>query len=92
MPQAVPQIIDDLTITQSGNDAILSWSPVLDDTWGNPIDVSFYMVYMSPIDPFFIPTSLDSIGAVTPPDTTFIDIDALNNPMRFYNVKAILEN
>lgn len=92
IPQALPQAIDDLTITQLGNDAVLSWSPVVNDTWGNPIDVSFYVVYMSTIDPFFIPTSLDSIGAVTPPDTTFTDINVFDNPMRFYNVKAILEN
>ncbi len=91
-PQIVPQAIDDLTIAQLGNDAALSWSPVLDDTSGNPIDVSFYVVYMSPIDPLFIPTSLDSIGAVTSPDTTFIDLNALIDPMRFYNVKAVIED
>ncbi len=86
------QDINDLTIVRSGNNITLTWSPVTTDTSVNHIEVTSYVVFVSPDDPYFIPTSLDSIGAVTPPDTTFLDYDAITNPIRFYNVKTVVEN
>jgi len=50
---AVPQAIDDLVIMGSGNSAALVWSPVVTDTTGNPIDISYYVVYMSLEEPLF---------------------------------------
>jgi len=89
---STPREIDDLTISLLGNDILLYWSPVLSDISGNPIEVSRYVVYSSTTDPRFIPTPADSIGFVSPPDTTFTDYDALMEMMRFYNVKAVIDN
>jgi uncharacterized delta-60 repeat protein len=87
-----PENIDDLTIELSGTNAILTWCPVVLDTLGNPITVTHYGVFMSLTDPRFIPTPADSIGVVFPPDTTYVDIDALTSSQRFYDVKAVSEN
>jgi hypothetical protein len=87
-----PQAISDLTISRSENDIVLSWSPVVSDTSGNPLEISYFVVYASSEDPLFIPTPADSIGSVVPPDTSFIDLNATIEPVRFYNVKAVVGN
>jgi|GEM_PF-633534 len=87
----IPQEISDLIIERSGNGIVLSWSPVVSDTSGNPLTVSYYVILSSTESPPFEPTSLDSIGSVSPPDSSFTDSSALNERMRFYNVKAVIE-
>ena len=86
-----PQEINDLTISRSDNNVVLSWSPVVSDTSGNPFIVSYYVILSSTESPPFEPTSLDSIGSVSPPATSFTDPDALDEQMRFYNVKSVIE-
>jgi hypothetical protein len=87
-----PVPIEDLTIQHVGSDALLSWTPVTEDTQGSPVEVSYYAVFMSPDNPYFVPTPADSIGTVIHPDTTFVDVNALLDPARFYNVKAVVED
>ena len=89
---APPAKVGDLTIEIASGDASLSWSPVTEDTLGNPITITYYVIYYSPDDPYFVPSSGDSIGYVTPPITTFIDSGAMINLKRFYNVKAVVED
>ena len=40
-----PKAIDDLTVTLSNSDLVLSWSAVTVDTSGNPLEVDLYRVY-----------------------------------------------
>ena len=89
---APPAAVGDLMIGIVSGNAALSWSAVAEDTLGNPITIEYYVIYSSPDDPYFVPTSGDSIGYVTPPGTTFLDVDALTDPKRFYNVKAVVDN
>jgi hypothetical protein len=87
----IPCAVTDLTISCDSLSTHLTWSPVTIDTSGNPITVSRYVVYMSLMNPRFIPTPGDSIGSVFPPDTTYMDLNALTLPKRFYNVKVVME-
>jgi hypothetical protein len=89
-PQAPPENVDDLVISSVGTHAFLEWSPVVADTSGNPISVSYYVIYRSPDDPSFEPTTADSIGSVTPPATNYLDANAMQDPKQFYNVKAVV--
>jgi hypothetical protein len=84
-----PSPIVDLTIQYDGVDVQLSWTPVVEDTNGNPVVVSHYTVYMSLHDPYFVPTAADSIGVVFPPDSAFVDTNALTDNVGFYNVRAV---
>jgi len=86
----IPSAITDLTISCDSLDTHLLWSTVTTDTSGNPITVSRYVIYASD-GPFFVPASGDSIGFASPPDTIFVDLNALTLPKRFYNVKAVIE-
>ena len=88
---SVPENVNDLTIMPDTSSVELFWSPVLVDTSGSPVDISYYVVYMSPVEPFFEPIAGDSIAAVIPPDTSFVDVNAYDDPKRFYNVTAITE-
>jgi hypothetical protein len=88
----VPEPIDDLTITRIASHIGLWWWPVTLDTAGNPIEVSYYVVYRCWDDPNFVPEQADSIGVVTAPNTTFLDANALAQPRSFYSVKAVAEN
>jgi predicted outer membrane repeat protein len=83
----IPSPVTDLTISCDSLNAHLIWSLVTTDTSGNPITVSRYVIYASE-NAFFIPVAGDSIGFVTPPDTSFTDTDVLSEDKRFYNVKA----
>lgn len=89
-PQAPPENVDDLVISLLGSHVVLDWTPVVEDTLGNPITVSYYVIYRSPDDPMFEPTSTDSIGSVTPPNSNYLDMNALQDPKQFYNVKAVV--
>jgi hypothetical protein len=86
-----PRAIEDLEIVKFlSNNVALSWSPVTEDTSGRPSNVSYYVIYMTTENPLF-ESSFDSIGVVYPPVSRYIDYDALNDPQRFYIVKAVVE-
>jgi len=61
-PEAPPAAVDDLTSVKSSGDIALSWSPVTQDTSGNPLTVDRYVVYRDD-DPAAEPA--DSIGYST---------------------------
>jgi subtilisin family serine protease len=67
-----PQAITDLSLTKSGDNVILQWSPVTTDIQGNTEQVRHYKVYRS-TDPAFIPTDSDLIGTTT--DNQLVDAD-----------------
>jgi hypothetical protein len=74
----------------SGLDNIrLDWSPVTTDSLGNPVDVSYYMVFGSYDSGFEWDYYL---GIPNPPDTTFFIDSVLPNIRHryFYRVKAIV--
>jgi len=70
-------------------DVFLWWSPVTEDTLGEPETINYYVVYRD-ITPDFVPEPTDSIGAVPSPDTTFFDTDAVtDNDNYYYLVMAV---
>jgi hypothetical protein len=74
---------------KSLNDVFLWWSPVTEDTMGEPETVNYYVVYRN-TSPDFVPGPADSFGAVPSPDTTFIDTDAvIDNDDYYYLVMAV---
>jgi hypothetical protein len=89
-PPSPPERVDDLVISRIGPHVTLDWSPVVQDTAGYPITVSYYVIYRSPDDPMFVPTPADSIGNVVPPATSYLDSNAFREPKNFYNVKAVV--
>jgi hypothetical protein len=85
-----PRPVDDLNIQRFYDNVALSWSSVTEDTLGFPLEVSYYVVYMSTEDAFFEPASADSVATVYPPSTRYIDSNALNDRQRFYRVKSFV--
>lgn len=82
-----PEAIDNLTCAPSDSSILLDWWPVNQDIWGQPETISHYVVYRS-IDPYFIPTSGDSIGFST--DSFYSDINSRwATPAYYYVVKAV---
>lgn len=53
---AAPATIQDLMVNQSGNDLVLTWSPVTTDINGNPIVINHYNVYRGST-PDFVPSN-----------------------------------
>jgi len=87
----VPMPVDDLVIVRIDytNDVRLIWSQVTQDTSGSPLAVNYYRVHRN-VDPYFTPSSSDSIGFTTPPDTTYDDLGVtLSNLIYFYKVIAV---
>jgi len=84
----VPGRPEDLTITLSGSDVRLDWSPVFADTAGSPLTVDHYHVYRDTVagfDPF--PDPLAMTG-----ETFFVDDSGVvGDPGRqhFYRVTAV---
>ena len=69
-----PAAVSDLSLTLSGDDLLLRWSPVIEDTQGNPLAVDHYLVYRDTLsfrdpgsDPFQIAVDtfwVDGTGVV----------------------------
>jgi hypothetical protein len=80
-----PQAPGDLTIDLADGDIALDWSPVVQDTSGNPETISHYIIYRSP-DPGTIPG--DSIAGTT--GTDYLDAGAAGSTGTnyFYIVRA----
>ena len=66
--------IEDVTITIDGNNTILNWSPYADSA-------NYYIRFSD--DPYSFPIEPDTTIA----DTLFIDIDALLEGVKFYEVR-----
>ena len=84
-----PAAIADLMVVLADGAIHLSWTPITEDTLGEPIVVDHYNVYRDD-DPGFSPSSSDSIG--TTADTFYIDFTPAVNDTSFnhyYVVKAV---
>ncbi|HBX69079.1 MAG TPA: hypothetical protein DEH25_06785 [Chloroflexi bacterium] len=89
---SIPAGITDLSITRSGGDVLLSWSPTSQDTDNNPLTALAYRVYARANDPYFTPTPDDLLSEVTSNSFTHVggtgDVD--NNYT--YVITAIGDN
>ncbi|KPL17511.1 MAG: hypothetical protein AMJ92_11650 [candidate division Zixibacteria bacterium SM23_81] len=87
MDVLLPEAIDNLTCAPSDSSILLDWWPVNQDIWGQPETISHYVVYRS-TEPYFVPTSGDSIGFCT--DSSYSDINSRwATPAYYYVVKAV---
>jgi len=77
---SLPYITD---FEKSGSDAVLTWNKVATDVLGNSEAMDYYVVHRDTA-PSFVPSSTDSIGAVLPPETTYIDSSVLDSTESFY--------
>ena len=77
--QIPPAAVDDLTVTLSGTDIFLDWSPVVTDTSGGPEEIAFYIVCR---DTSAGALPQDSLIAVT--DTCYLDPGAAGDSSAFY--------
>jgi hypothetical protein len=86
MDVLLPEKITDLESFKNSSFITLIWPPVHWDIWGNWEWIDHYVVYRS-TDPYFIPTSDDSVGS--PVDTTFTDLESDSASAYFYVVTAV---
>jgi uncharacterized lipoprotein YddW (UPF0748 family) len=84
-PDAPPAAIDDLASAKSAGDITLTWSPVSQDTAGNPLTVDRYVVYRDD-DPTSEPA--DSIGFTTGTDYTDPGAAGLTSTNYYYVIRA----
>jgi hypothetical protein len=85
MPYVTPQTPQYLTTIRSGSDIRLRWSPVTEDTLGQPIILSGYKIYRD-TTPFFTPGGGNYLTMAT--DTTYLDVGAASASTYFYVVQA----
>ncbi len=81
---ATPLAPQNLIITKSGNDMLLEWNPVTEDTYGQPVTPDYYEVYYHPSDPY---ADLLPLGQAA--GTTYTHTGAALLTPGFYFVKAI---
>ena len=83
-----PQAPTGLTIAKSGNDVLLTWTPVTQDIKGNPLSSVSYRVYRKANDPYFTPTAGDLIGS--PSSASYTDTGAVGDTANnyYYVVRA----
>ena len=91
MPPILPLTVNDLSIAIEGEYLYLSWSPIYLNTVGDSINVSQYTIYRSLDNPYFLPSTEDSIGFVLHPDSVYVDSNTGVNSTGFYNVKAVID-
>jgi C1A family cysteine protease len=85
---SVPQAPQNLVATPSGNDLLLTWSPVTADVNGLPVSIDHYCVYRN-TTPHYSTTGLIPIGE--PSENEFADQDVVGNPAinYYYRVVAV---
>jgi thermitase len=86
----VPRSVENLVIERvDSTGARLLWSPVTEDTSGQPLTTDYYRIHRN-TDPDFTPSPADSIGYTPGGTTTFLDANAIwNNQKYFYQVIAV---
>ena len=85
-PEAPPEAVDDLASTKSAGDIVLTWSPVSQDTAGNPLTVDRYVIYRDD-DPAVEPS--DSIGVTAGADYTDPGAAGSTGVNFYYVVRAV---
>ncbi|MCZ6832435.1 MAG: C25 family cysteine peptidase [Acidobacteria bacterium] len=85
-----PRSIVDLMVTRDGNDAVLAWTSVTEDQYGDPITISSYAIHASSVSPVFIPSLANQVGTVGDlPSPSFRHLDGISGMgVRFYLVQA----
>jgi hypothetical protein len=84
-----PQVIGNLTLAKSGNDAVLTWGAVATTIYNKAATISKYEVYRG-TSLGFIPGPSNLISAPTLTGTTFTDVNALSSGANyFYVVHAV---
>ena len=85
-----PAPVNDLVIERlDSTSALLSWSPVTQDTSGQPLTVDYYRIHRN-TNPDFVPSPSDSIGYTPGGSTVYMDQYVIwNNPKYFYKVIAV---
>jgi len=68
---------------KSDSNVILTWRKITTDTLDNSDAMNYYIIYRN-TSSSYVPDSLDSIGAVANPETTFTDTGALNASDSYY--------
>lgn len=76
-----------LELLVNGADLLLSWDPVTQDTAGNPVSISVYMVYADDT-PDFICGPDNLAGSVVPPQITLPGWAGMEDRM-FFRVRAV---
>ena len=82
----IPEKVTDMESSVADSSIVLTWSDINQDIWGNPEEIDYYVVYRS-IDPNFLPTTEDSIGA--PTESLYTDSESDSLARCFYVVTAI---
>lgn len=83
-----PRFIDDLRMSKSGNDAVVSWTEVTSDVFGKPKTVAGYTVWRGESLPFDN-ASFVQLGSCPAPCTSFTDPDVLDDGSVYkYRVQA----
>lgn len=60
----LPRSITDLMVTRAGVDALLTWTRVAQDQFGDPVSITSYGVHASSVSPVFLPSPANRIGTV----------------------------
>ena len=86
----LPRSIVDLMVTRDGSDALLAWTAVVEDQYGDPLTVSSYGIHASSVSPVFIPSLANQIGTVGDlPNPSYRHLGGISGMgVRFYLVQA----
>jgi len=84
---AIPMTPQNLVITVSGYDIILNWEAVTLDTSQNPINISYYEVYVSD-QPYFA-CNIDNLLCTTETPSLLIEGGAEFADRLFFKIKAV---
>ena len=76
-----PKAVDGLSVACLGDDVVLTWLPVTQDTNGNPESIHHYNLYRGD-DPHFTPTPANKLAETTA--TTFTDVGIAGDILHHY--------
>jgi hypothetical protein len=84
----IPELLapDDVSILIQGSDVALSWSPVTEDSSGNPVSISLYKIYAGDA-PYFICSPATLVGTSSTPEILLSG--HAGSSRRFYKVIAV---
>jgi hypothetical protein len=88
VPDPLPKSPESFTADAVAGDVVLTWDPVTENLWGDPITVGFYRVYRG-TDAYFPADGPHVVG--TSVTTAYIDPGAAGDPAlnHFYRVTAV---
>jgi len=84
---AIPMTPQNLVLTVSGYDIMLNWDEVTLDTSQNPINISYYEVYVS--DQPYFECNIDNLLCTTETPGLFLEGAAEFADRLFFKIKAV---